>query len=80
MLSSNGQSFIMHDVMYMSIKPKENIETFKEQEIMKVLKSFEQHNLGDSWIFLTLNLSLSISYNFLFNFGLSKHVCLIIVS
>jgi len=43
----------MHDVMYMSIKPKENIETFKEQGIMKALKSVEQHNLGDCWIFLT---------------------------
>ncbi len=44
---------MMHDVMYMSIKPKENIETFKKQGRMKALKSFEQHNLGDSWIFLT---------------------------
>jgi hypothetical protein len=29
----------LHDVMYMSIKPKENIETFKEQERLKVLQS-----------------------------------------
>jgi len=35
----------LHDVMYMSIEPKENIETFKEWERMKVLQSFEQHSL-----------------------------------
>ncbi len=52
----------MHDVMYMSIKPKENIETFKKQGRMKALKSFEQHNLGDSWIFLTFE---SIIANFI---------------
>jgi hypothetical protein len=51
MLSSDGQSFMMHDMM--SIKPKENIETFKKQGRMKALKSFEQHSLGDFWIFLT---------------------------
>jgi hypothetical protein len=31
----------------MSIKSKENNETFKEQGRMKVLQSFEQHSLGD---------------------------------
>jgi len=31
----------LHDVMYMSIKPKENIETFKEWGRMKVLQSWE---------------------------------------
>jgi hypothetical protein len=30
------------DVMYMSIKPKENIQTFKEWRKMKVLQSFEE--------------------------------------
>jgi hypothetical protein len=39
----------LHDVMYMSIEPKENIETFKEQERLKVLQSFEQHSPSDSW-------------------------------
>jgi hypothetical protein len=38
---------MMHDVMYVSIKPKENIETFKKQGKMKALKSFEQHSLRD---------------------------------
>jgi hypothetical protein len=33
-------------VMYMSIKPKENIENNKGE--MKVLWNFEQHTLGDS--------------------------------
>ncbi len=36
----------LHDVMYMSIKPKENIENNKGE--MKVLWNFEQHTLGDS--------------------------------
>jgi hypothetical protein len=31
----------LHDVMYMSIEPKENIETFKKQGRMKVLQNFE---------------------------------------
>jgi hypothetical protein len=39
----------LHDVLYMSIEPKENIETFKEWGKMKVLESFEQHNHSDSW-------------------------------
>jgi hypothetical protein len=39
----------LHDVMYMSIKPKENNETFKEQGRMKVLQSWEQHNSSDFW-------------------------------
>jgi hypothetical protein len=39
----------LHDVMYMSIKPKENIETFKEWGRMKVLQSWEQHNSSDFW-------------------------------
>jgi hypothetical protein len=34
---------------YMSIKPKENIETFKEWGRIKVLQSFEQHSPSDSW-------------------------------
>ncbi len=39
----------LHDVMYMSIEPKENIETFKKRGKMKVIESFEHHSLGDSW-------------------------------
>jgi len=31
----------LHDVMYMSIEPKENIDTFKKWRRMKVLQSFE---------------------------------------
>jgi hypothetical protein len=38
----------LHDVMYISIELKENIETFKEQGKMKVLQSFEQHSPNDS--------------------------------
>jgi hypothetical protein len=38
----------LHDVMYMSIEPKENIETFKKRRRMKVVESFEHHSLGDS--------------------------------
>jgi len=38
----------LHDVMYISIEPKENIETFKEQRKMKVLQNYE-HNPSDSW-------------------------------
>jgi hypothetical protein len=31
----------LHDDMYISIKPKENIETFKEWEELKILQNFE---------------------------------------
>jgi hypothetical protein len=36
-------------VMYISIEPKQNIETFKEWRRMKVLQNYEQHNPNDSW-------------------------------
>jgi hypothetical protein len=39
----------LHDVMYMSIEPKENIETLKKRGRMKVIESFEHHSFGDSW-------------------------------
>ncbi len=57
----------LHDMMYMSNKPKENIKSFKKRKKMKVLQSFEQHNPSDSWTLL-LDLLLSIWYVFIFNF------------
>ncbi len=40
----------MHNVMFMFIELEEQIEAFKEQGIIKVLQSFEQHAPSDAWI------------------------------
>jgi hypothetical protein len=39
----------MHNVMLM-FELEEQIEAFKEQGIIKVLQSFEQHAPSDTWI------------------------------
>ncbi len=38
-----------HIVMYMPIEPCENIETFMIRGRNKVIESFTQHLLSDSW-------------------------------
>ncbi len=40
----------MHNVMFMFIEHEKQIEVFKEQGIIKVLQSFEQHVPNDAWI------------------------------
>lgn len=40
----------LHKVMYMSINPNETIECLKERGREKVVKSFQKHRFGDSWI------------------------------
>ncbi len=40
----------LHTVMYMPIKPSENIEAFMTRGRNKIIESFTQHLSGDSWI------------------------------
>jgi hypothetical protein len=39
----------LHTVMYMPIKPSENIEAFTTRGRNKIIESFTQHLPGDSW-------------------------------
>jgi hypothetical protein len=40
----------LHTIMYMPIEPSEGIETFMTRGRNKIIESFTQHLLGDSWI------------------------------
>jgi hypothetical protein len=52
-IKNNGvQRAILNDfhiVMYMPIEPSENIETFMSRGRNKIIESFTQYLLGDSW-------------------------------
>ncbi len=39
----------LHAIMYMPIKPSENIEAFMTRGRNKIIESFTQHLSGDSW-------------------------------
>jgi hypothetical protein len=39
----------LHTVMYMPIEPNESIEAFMTCGRNKIIESFTQHLLGDSW-------------------------------
>ncbi len=39
----------LHTVMYMPIEPNESIETFMTRGRNKIIESFTQHLLDDSW-------------------------------
>ncbi len=39
----------LHNVMYMPIEPSESIETFMTHGKNKIIESFNQHLLIDSW-------------------------------
>jgi hypothetical protein len=39
----------LHNVMYMPIEPSESIETFMTHGKNKIIESFTQHLLIDSW-------------------------------
>jgi hypothetical protein len=40
----------MHDVMFISTKLEEHIDTFKERGRIKILQGFEQHVPSNAWI------------------------------
>ncbi len=55
----------LHKVMYMSINPYENIESFKDSGRKKVVESFGWHKFGESWT--------QYFWSYYYQFGMLTH-------